>query len=185
MNKEQYEEYCEKFRGSNNGMYGKRGPASKERIEKMVATRKRLGIGVGENNPMYKSGERGIHPLLGSKRSEETKNKISNSLKGNIPWNKGTAKIKTEEEKAEIKLKRYLENRHVTPIKVVNLNSNEEMYFSSKKECEDFFGFSIRYRLKVGKLKDENLTFERITTKEYVDKKELMTNVTSLENQLL
>lgn len=172
MNEEQYEEYCEKFRGSNNGMYGKGGIASKERIEKMIATRKRLGIGVGENNPMYKSGERGIHPLLGSKMSEETKKKISNSLKGNIPWNKGTAKIKTEEEKAEIKLKRYLENRHVTPIKVVNLDSNEEMYFSSKKECEDFFGFNIKYRLKVRKLKDENLAFERITTKEYVDKME-------------
>lgn len=57
--------------------------------------------------------------------------------------------------------------------KTTNL-ANGKLYIGQHKSAQydsEYFGS--------GKLKDENLTFERITTKEYVDKKELMTNVTS------
>lgn len=178
MNEEQYEEYCEKFRGSNNGMYGKGGIASKERIEKMIVTRKRLGIGVGENNPMYKSGERGIHPLLGSKMSEETKKKISNSLKGNIPWNKG---MKTETPKKALSYEEaYLLNKCKKPIKVINIHTNEVKYYESRKECERYFE-GVKYRLNKGKvIKGESLLFQTVSKEEYLKwKMEVEQDVTS------
>lgn len=140
----------------------------RESIDKMIATRKRLGIGVGESNPMYGSGKNGTHPLIGVKMPQERKDRISNTLMGNIPWNKGTRKIKTEEEIRKERLDRYLANKHVTPIKVTNLEDGIVMGFLSKKACEDYFECSVKYRLKVKKLEDENKTFERITKEEYI-----------------
>lgn len=167
MNEEQYEEYCQKFRGSNNPMYGTHHPATKERIEKMVATRKRLGIGAGENNPMYKSGERGFHPLLGSKMSRETKDKISNSLKGNIPWNKG---MKFESSKPiptydEL----YMANKCKKPIKVTNVDTRDIHYYESRNECEKHFK-GVKYRLSQGGIiEGESFLFERVTKEEYLN----------------
>lgn len=164
MNEEQYEEYCNKFRGENNGMYGKH--VTKEAKDKMSRTRKERGVGLGPKNPMYKSGERGIHPLLGSERSEETKNKISKSLKGNIPWNKG---IKLVPPKKELTYEeKYMKNKSKKPIKVTNIHSGEVNYYESKKECSKYFD-GVKYRLSVGKVLDgESLLFQIVSKEEYL-----------------
>ena len=166
MNEKQYSEYCKKFQGNKNGMFGHH--QSQESLDKMVKTRKEKGIGVGESNPMWRSGERGIHYMLGKTHSEQTKSKISESLMGNIPWNKGLKTVKADEQLQKEKLNLFLNNKIKTPIKVTNLDDGTILYFPTKKDCEKYYNFDIRYRLKVYKLETEQLCFERITTEDYV-----------------
>src|SRR5699024_6392017 len=111
--KKQYKRNCYNIaQGGNGGNLIKHYlPEEKELMyKKMTLTRKINGIGIGEKNPMYKSGERGLHPYKGKTRDEETRLKISESLKGNIPWNKGLKIIpeKTEKELEEEKINNYL-----------------------------------------------------------------------------
>jgi len=47
----------------------------------------------------------------GIKLSEEVKRKISNTLKGNIPWNKGKKTSKETKEKMSKSLRRYYKNK--------------------------------------------------------------------------
>lgn len=71
-----------KLTGEKNPFYGRKH--SPESLKKMSDAKK--GKYAGEKNPMYgisiTAWNKGISP------SEETKRKISESLKGNIPWNK-------------------------------------------------------------------------------------------------
>ena len=56
---------------------------------------------LGEKNGMY--GKKGkLHPSYGKHLSEEQKKKLSESLKGHIPWNKG--KKLTEEHKKKVSI---------------------------------------------------------------------------------
>ena len=82
MNEEQYEEYCNKFRGCNNGMYnsGKRGIHPKGMLGKKHSVETRLSISkslAGEKNPIKKgfwSQEDREHPkgMFGKKHSKNT-----------------------------------------------------------------------------------------------------------------
>lgn len=173
--KKKYKENCYNIaKGGNGGNLIKHYlPEEKELVyKKMVLTRKVKGIGLGETNPMYKSGEKGFHPYKGKRRDKETRLKISESLKGNTPWNKGLKILpeKTDKELEEEKIKNFLRNNLKTPIKVTNVVTNEVKYFDTKKSCEEYYKVNIKYRLSVGKLENEDLYFERISKEEYIDK---------------
>lgn len=178
MEKENIKYYKNKYKrdcyniasGGQGGNLLLYAPESKRReaIEKMVSTRKDNLIGIGKNNPMYQSGTKGFHPLLGKNHSQETKNKISKSLKGNIPWNKNLKVVKTQKELQQEKVDSFIKNKQIIPIKVTNLINNNIKYFSTKKDCEDYYNIDIKYRLKKGKLKNEQLYFERISKEEYL-----------------
>ena len=173
--KKKYKENCYNIaKGGNGGNLIKHYlPEEKELVyKKMVLTRKVKGIGLGETNPMYKSGEKGIHPYKSKRRDKETRLKISKSLKGNTPWNKGLKILpeKTDKELEEEKINKYLRNNLKTPIKVTNVVTNEVKYFDTKKSCEEYYKINIKYRLSVGKLENEDLYFERISKEEYIDK---------------
>ena len=83
----------EKNSGERNGMYGavpwnKGLPMPAEVREKISQNRK--GKCVGELHPMYGKSQSGeLHPRYGKHHSKESLQKISASLKGKSPWNKG------------------------------------------------------------------------------------------------
>ena len=62
--------------------------------EKMIQKHKEIGRWKGENNPMYgkKQSARNKEALkkanTGRKLSPESRKKISDSMKGRVPWNK-------------------------------------------------------------------------------------------------
>ena len=141
--------------------------ASKEVREasynKMVKTRKEKGIGVGKLNPMYKSGEKGIHPLLGKHHKEKTKEKISKSLMGNIPWNKGNKKEKVEISYTE----RYMNNKCKVPIKITHLESNNIEYFESRNSFKNKYPeINIKYALYKNIFK--GIKFETISKEDFL-----------------
>lgn len=130
---------------------------------RMIKTRKEKNIGVGPNNPMYKSGEKGIHPMLGKNHSEETRSKISDSLKGNIPWNKGMKK-ETIIDNTEL----YLKNKCKIPLKVSFKDGRVE-YFSSRNDFKKKYSdINVKYGLSKKFYKD--MIFETITKEEYLSK---------------
>ena len=136
--------------------------------QKMIKTRKTKGIGAGSNNPMYQSGIRGIHPLLGTHLSNETKSKISSSLMGHTPWNRGLKKIKTQQQICFEKISNYLESK-AKPVKSIELNGNS-MYFKNRAIAERFYNCDIRYALKHHSKTNKSLRFEYITKEEYLIK---------------
>lgn len=75
-----------KYVGELNPFYGKKH--SPESIKKMSDAKR--GMYSGEKNPMF--GVSLSSPNKGKKMSDEQRKKISESLKGNIPWNKGLKK---------------------------------------------------------------------------------------------
>ena len=145
----------------------------------MINTRKKYKIGYGENNPMYKSGERGIHPLLGKSHSEETKKKISESLMGNIPWNKGTRKEPKKPTREEL-IEKYMKNKCKTPVKITHIENNDVEYFESRNAfLKKYPNINIKYGLK--KDNYEGMIFETISKEEYI--MEVKPYGTSQENQ--
>lgn len=80
MSQEDYERWCrnlsEACSGERNGFYGKKHT---EESKKLIS--KHHADFSGENHPMY-----GKHP------SQATRKKMSESMKGRIPWNKGLTK---------------------------------------------------------------------------------------------
>lgn len=132
-------------------------------MKKMAETRKRKGIGFGPSNPMYKSGERGIHPRKGKKLDLETRLKISESLKGNIPWNKGLKKEKKEISYEE----RYLKNKCKTPIKITNLETGISEIFESRGNLLRKYP-DLNYKLGLKKESFKGFKFENITKEEYL-----------------
>lgn len=88
-----------------------RNTIGKARIEKSIETKEKRGITYkGEKNPMYKNGEK----ISGEKNGRHKNNfkgdiieigkKISDKLKGNIPWNKNKTNIYSEETIEKMKL---------------------------------------------------------------------------------
>lgn len=138
----------------------------REIYNKMIKTRKERNVGRGENNPMYKSGERGIHPLLGKNHKEETKMKISNSLKGQVPWNKGMKAVTKEKDP----IKSYLENKCKIPLKIIKKDDSIEFFESRNSFREKYPSINVKYGLKKKFYKD--MIFESITKEEYL--KEVM-----------
>lgn len=131
--------------------------------EKMIETRKKNRIGFGSSNPMYRSGERGIHPRKGKKLNLETRIKISKSLKGHTPWNKGMKK-----EKEEISYKeRYLKNKCKVPIKITNLETNISEFFESRGELLRKYP-NLNYKIGLKKESFKGYKFENITKEEYL-----------------
>ena len=88
-----------------------RNTKGKVRIEKGLQTREKRGITYkGEKNPMYKNGEKisgeknGMHKNNFKGDIIEIGKKISDKLKGNIPWNKNKTNIYSEETIEKMKL---------------------------------------------------------------------------------
>lgn len=133
-------------RGGEGGdlLYGDE-EARKNSIIKMIKTRKEKHIGEGSSNPMYKSGERGIHPLIGTHRTIEERKKISQSLKGHIPWNKGLTSISKEELVIRSVLS-YISNKNVKPVKCTK--DNVDYYFKQKKDADLYFNMDFKRTLK-------------------------------------
>lgn len=129
--------------------------------DKMVKTRKEKCIGIGEKNPMFESGKRGIHPMLNKHHSLKTKQKISSSLKGNKPWNKGNRKITTTDP-----IEEYIKNKCKIPLKVIFKNGDIE-YFSSRNNFKEKYpNINIKYGLK--KKNYKGMVFISITKEEYL-----------------
>lgn len=84
--------------------------------------------------------------LLGKKHTEERNNNQSESLKGQIPWNKGLTKETND------KVKQYSENR-VPPKSykhyIVLDNNGNKLEFNGKTEFKDYF-HEINKQLKKG-----------------------------------
>jgi len=157
--------------GQGGYLMGNKSDKEKQAIyQKMINTRKEKGIGVGKNNPMYNSGVEGRHPLYGTHRSKETKSRISNSLKGHTPWNKGMKKIKSDRELTFDKVMRYLELK-CRPVKSIS-DSGETLYFKNKKTAENFYnGHNLKYALKHhSKIINNSTYFKYITKEEYLSK---------------
>ena len=67
---------------------------------------------LGKKNGMY--GRKGIkHPNYGKHLSEETKKKMSESLKGHIPWNKGKKLSDEHKLKVSIATKKAMQRPEV------------------------------------------------------------------------
>ena len=134
--------------------------------EKMIETRKRLGIGVGENNPMYHSGIEGRHPRTGVKLTQETKDKISKSLMGHIPWNKGLHQQKSERDLVFDKVSHYLSISY--PAIRATHNNGEVYYFKNKKDAEEYYKCSIKYSIKHNTPNKLGILFEKIDKELYL-----------------
>lgn len=149
--------------GGNGGNLTKFFSEERKRImyDKMVNTRKENQTGLGEKNPMYKSGLRGIHPMSNKNHKQDTKDKISKSLKGNIPWNKG---IKKDIKKDYVE--EYLKNKSKIPLKVTFENGTVE-YFSSRNEFKKKYN-SINVKYGLVKREYKNMIFESITKENYL-----------------
>lgn len=163
---EKYKEYSYNIAAGGDGgnlMKFLSDEEKKKVYNKMIKTRKDKKIGCGESNPMYKSGERGIHPQLGKPHSESTKRKISKTLMGNIPWNKGTRK---EPKKIPYE-ERYLKNKCKIPLKITHIKNSKVEYFESRNHFKKKYPeINVKYGLVKGFYKE--MIFESISKKEYL-----------------
>jgi group I intron endonuclease len=148
------DETKEKIRKSQSGelgyWYGKR--LSEEHISRI-----RDGVLIAYNNGAYDN-------LLNAMRSDKVRETISNSLKGNIPWNKGKSGVYTDEQlqrmsdaaknrtinedteiKRREKISKYFSENHPNKISISDTRTN--IIYNSLKEFCDMTGISW-YRTK-------------------------------------
>lgn len=106
----------------------------------------------GDNSQIEKEKRR--NTLLGIKKSEDVCKKISESLKGNKPWNKGLTKktdkrilLSTKKSKSHLPFKEY----------TLITQNNEKLTFIGKKQLEEYIMkinkiLSLKQRINVDKL---------------------------------
>ena len=75
--------------GYNLATGGQGGGRRSKATKRLLSKRKS-----GENHPLYGKRGKDCH-MYGKSPSQETRDKISNTLKGNIPWNKGKKGLQT------------------------------------------------------------------------------------------
>ena len=102
------------------------------------------------------------------RRNEEKKRKVSEKLKGRIPWNKGIPGwqdlkgIDRKEVVSKATQKRR-ESGYVWIIEATILETNEVMTFNSQAEAQRFFGFDHKViRKKIDKEPHKGVFFRRI-----------------------
>lgn len=124
---------------SGTGLSGDDNPAKRKEVRKKLALQK-----LGDKNPMYnRTGEN--HPMYGKSHSEESKLKMSESSKGNTPWNKGKklgARPQHERDQISKTMKGRVQTHSLKAIIQYDKEGNKIKEYISTAEAERQIGVS-------------------------------------------